>query len=85
MRGPASLIVAGFAAASFLPLARVSDLPLICLLPSRARIPSAVTLSPTWTTSRFHPWPLRLRSSVLWYSTAQLVTLPFASRTSSYT
>ena len=43
VRAPASLMVAGFAAASFFPLARVSDLPLTCLLPSRARIPSAVT------------------------------------------
>src|SRR5512141_2046662 len=85
VRAPASLIAAGFAAAIFFPLASVSDFPLACLLPSRDRIPSAVTVSPTLTTSRVQPLPLRLRSSVLSYSTAQLVILPLASRTSSHT
>src|SRR5579862_3715742 len=82
VRAPASLIVAGFAVAIFFPLARVSDLPLICLLPSRARIPSAVTVSPTLTMSRVQPLPLRLRSSVLSYSPAQLVVFLLVSRTS---
>src|SRR5438477_6862522 len=83
VRAGASLMNAG-AAAVFFPLARVSDFPLACLLPSRARIPSAVTVSPTWTTSRFQPLPLRLRSSLLLYSNAQVVSFPFASRTSRY-
>src|SRR6185369_11997948 len=83
VRAPASLINGG-AAAIFFPLARVSDFPLACLLPSRARIPSAVTVSPTWTTSWVQPLPLRLRSSLLLYSNAHVVSFPFASRTSRY-
>src|SRR5580704_1227650 len=83
VRAPASLINGG-AAAIFFPLASVNDLPLICLLPSRARMPSTVTLSPTWTTSRVQPLPLRLRLRVLSYSTAQFVNLPLDSRTSRY-
>src|SRR5579863_8434301 len=31
---------------SFFPFGRVTDLPLACLLPSRARLPSTVTASP---------------------------------------
>src|SRR5881392_2712050 len=67
VRAGASLTIAG-AAAIFFPLGSVSDFPLICLLPSRAAIPSAVTTSPTWIRSRFQPLPLRLRSNVLLYS-----------------
>src|SRR5579871_63404 len=71
---------ASFGEDSFLPLARVTDFPSACLLPSLAKLPSTVTVSPTFSESCDQP--ARFNSIRLSHSRAQLTILPLESVTS---
>jgi hypothetical protein len=70
----------GSGANSFLPVAfKVTEVADACFISPRAKTPSMITTSPIFKELAFHPF--FSRSSALPNSTAQLKTLPFASRT----